>query len=615
MPATGLKMKISRKQPFVRSFAFRLALSYGAVFSLVLIVSGFYLTRYLEKQTFERLRESLSLQARLLTYVVTPETIREGNAERIQALTLSAGEISSARIVVVNQSGEVLGDSKETQEDPGDRETLAERPEIKTVLSGVSSSHIAYSKRLGAEVLYAAVPVKEGDSVVGAIRMSLPLKDIAEDLEDVRHPVWVGTAAGIALVFVLGLWLGRKVSRRISQMTWAAARYARGDLNEKVLIDGRDEIQTLGDSLNKMAQAIRSRMGEFEAERTKLSAILGNMSEGVMAVDKNRQVLLANPSAEQIFDVQAGAAVGKSLMSLTKKPQLDELMSRAIREGKSAVQEIEIVQPNGTRVLQANAVGFSEAADLVAGIMVLSDMTKVRRLENLRREFVANVSHELKTPLTSIRGFIETLLSGALEDVKTSERFLRLMEDDAGRLERLIQDLLEISRLEDKQVHLKLQAVDLSEEAAHAVEHLQPQLKEKAIRIENRISGALPSVQADRDRIRQVFLNLLDNAIKFNRPEGWIRMEAFLENGSVKILIEDSGIGIPSQAKGRIFERFFRVDKARSREMGGTGLGLSIVKHIVEVHGGEVACESEYGKGSKFYFSLPVFRDAAAFRG
>lgn len=615
MPATGLKMKISRRQSFVRSFAFRLALSYGAVFSLVLLVSAFYLTRYLEKQTFERLRESLSLQARLLTYVVTPEIISEGNGERIQALTLSSGEISPAWIIVVNKRGEILGDSRKTQEEPGELETLDARPEIKSALSGVSSSHIAYSKMLGAEVLYAAVPVMAGDSVVGAIRMSLPLKDIAADLEGVRHPVWVGTAAGIVLVFVLGLWLGRKVTSRISQMTRAAARYARGDLNEKVLIDGRDEIQTLGDSLNKMAQSIRSRMGEFEAERTKLSAILGNMSEGVMAVDKNRQVLLANPSAEQIFDVQAGTAVGKSLMSLTKKPQLDELMARAVREGKSAVQEIEIAQHNGTRVLQANAVGLSEAADLVAGIMVLSDMTKVRRLENLRREFVANVSHELKTPLTSIRGFIETLLSGALEDVKTSERFLRLMEDDAGRLERLIQDLLEISRLEDKQVNLKFQSVDLSAEAAHAVEHLQPQLKEKTIRIENKISEALPGVQADKDRVRQVFLNLLDNAIKFNRPDGWIRMEAFLENGRVKILIEDSGIGIPSQAKGRIFERFFRVDKARSREMGGTGLGLSIVKHIVEVHGGEVACESEYGKGSKFYFSLPVFKDTAAFRG
>lgn len=615
MPATGLKMKINRKSPWVGSFGFRTAFSFVLLFAAVSGISAFFTNRELERQNLERVRENLFTQTGLLLLIFTPETVLSSPPEKIQSMAEAAGNANSLRVTVVDALGRVLGDSRVKPTAAEERETVPLRPEIREALLGRKVSTVALSRVLREDALYAAVPVLQDGRPVGALRLSVPVRQVAQISGRQRRFINAVSAAGAFTFILLSVWLGRRLSRRVLQMSFAAARYARGDLDEKVFVDGHDEIQRLGDSLNKMAAALKGRGGEFEAEKVKLSAILNSMDEGVIAVDALCQVMFVNPSAAKIFDTSREAAAGKSLVALTRKPQLDELMHKAVSSGSSLEQEIEILQPAGARFLHAYAVGFSRAAGGVAGILVLSDMTRVRKLENLRREFVANVSHELKTPLTSIRGFIETLLGGALEDPKTCERFLRLMEDDARRLERLIQDLLEISRLEDKQISLKLQSLDLAEEAAYALERLQLQLKDKGLQAENLLAGAgLPRVSADRDRIRQVFLNLLDNAIKFNRPGGSIQIEGSFEGGRVRVSVTDSGVGIPEHARQRVFERFYRVDKARSREVGGTGLGLSIVKHIVEVHGGQVGCESEFGEGAVFFFSLPLSPPQSDFR-
>lgn len=291
---------------------------------------------------------------------------------------------------------------------------------------------------------------------------------------------------------------------------------------------------------------------------------------------------------------------------MTKKPQIDEMMAESIRSEKSFQREIEIIRPEA-KALRAYFLWVGSIEEEICGILVLTDITQIKKLENLRREFVANVSHELRTPLTSIRGFIETLLHGALEDPETGKRFLKMVDEDARRLERLIGDLMEISKLEAKQTPLHKERLSLETETAHAAESLRPLLTEKKISLHNHLEGKkLPQVFADSDKLQQILVNLLDNAIKFNKTGGEIHIEAEEEAGFVKVLVKDTGMGIPAEAVGRLFERFYRVDKARSREVGGTGLGLSIVKHLAEAHGGIAGCESEPGAGSTFFFTIPA---------
>ena len=360
--------------------------------------------------------------------------------------------------------------------------------------------------------------------------------------------------------------------------------------------------------MGQTISALREQIVKLEAEESKLSAILDHMAEGVIAVGPLKQVITINPSVEQFFGIRKELILGKPLIQVVRNQKIDEMMDEAIHHQIVASNEIELHHPK-EMVLRASAVGVSGDGGTIAGILVLYDVTEMRRLENLRRDFVANVSHELKTPLTSVKGFIETLSGGALQDSERSKTFLKMMEEDANRLTRLIDDLLELSKIESKELVLKLEPIDLKDEIEKAIRLFAPRIEERNLTIQNGLSAnRIPKVLADRDRLKQVFVNLLDNAIKFNKDGGKIIFKADVLGNQVKVSVEDTGIGIPEKAIPRIFERFFRVDQARSREAGGTGLGLAIAKHIIEAHSGTVSCESKLGEGSQFSFTLPAVR-------
>ena len=308
---------------------------------------------------------------------------------------------------------------------------------------------------------------------------------------------------------------------------------------------------------------------------------------------------------ERILNLRRQEIIGHNLLEVLFDYKIHAMLLDAVRNQQAATQELQWAGPPA-RSLSASVAGIQDPASAVAGVLVLTDMTQIRKLENLRRDFVANVSHELKTPLTSIHGFIETLLGGALNDRKQSEHFLRLMEEDTARLSRLIQDILELSKIESGQTLLTLAALNLQQESRKAVEKLRPALEQKKITIENKITSAIPEVLADRDKLAQVFLNLLDNAVKFNRSGGSIILSAEQSAGFVRVSIEDSGQGIAPADLPRVFERFYRSDRARARETGGTGLGLAIVKHLVEAHGGRIWFHSEEDHGSTFSFTIPL---------
>ena len=414
-----------------------------------------------------------------------------------------------------------------------------------------------------------------------------------------------GFVAGSFVTTLLFFLSKRQYWKQISGITRAVKRYTEGDLSGEITVQD-EELRDLIRAVDSMKSTLRAKAEETGGENAKVSAVLEHMAEGVIAVDASRRVLLLNPAAEQMFGVERSASLGRPAIEVIRHEQMDLLLSRALETQTLVAEEIEVFHP-AKRFLRAGAIGIKKTESPLGGILVLYDVTEIRKLEQLRREFVANVSHELRTPLTSIKGFIETLLTGTIQDPDRSAKFLRIMEEDADRLTRLIDDLLELSQLESKEITLKPEPVDLKEAVDKVVGLLDSRLKGKKITVQNHAwMDGMYRVTADPDKLKQILMNLLDNAIKFNREGGQINVRAAQSGERVKISVEDTGLGIPSEAIPRIFERFFTVDKARSRELGGTGLGLAIVKHIVEAHGGAVSCESELGQGSTFSFTLPA---------
>jgi two-component system phosphate regulon sensor histidine kinase PhoR len=361
----------------------------------------------------------------------------------------------------------------------------------------------------------------------------------------------------------------------------------------------RGQIKELKEALEEAARKI----GELEKQCGYTQTVLESMVEGVISVDRETRIISVNSSVEKIFGLVKKDVQGRFFLEVIRNNDIAEIIDKVLKNGEFISAETSLFWPI-QRIFQVNASSIFEKGRISGCLLVIHDITQMRKLEIMRRDFVANVSHELKTPLTSIKGFVETLLEGALEDKENNWRFLKIIQEHADRLDNLVNDLLSLSHFESKEIVLKKSPLELRQEATNVISGFKSQLKKKDIEVKNELSADI-AIIADKNRLGQVITNLFDNAIKFNKEKGFVRIYGEETNGKVKITVEDSGIGIPEKDIPRIFERFYRVDKARSRELGGTGLGLSIVKHIIELHGGTVGVESTEGLGSKFWFIIP----------
>ena len=365
----------------------------------------------------------------------------------------------------------------------------------------------------------------------------------------------------------------------------------------------RDDVGKLAESINRLIERLRGRIAELENEEGRIRGILDSMVEGVVAVDQDMRIQTANPAAEKMFDIALSNAKGRFFLEVVQNSDIAGLVAEVQKREVVLSRELNLFLPF-QRILRVNASPISESGKPGGCLLVIHDVTKMRELETMRRDFVANVSHELKTPLTSIKGFVETLLEGALEDKDNSRKFLKIIQDHTDRLNNLINDLLDLSSIESEKITLKKEDFDFRLLLEEVINGFSSQVKKRRLQIINELSAPLV-VRADRNRIEQVVTNLLDNSIKFNRENGTIRVYSQDTVDLIRVWVEDTGAGIPAKDIPMIFERFYRVDKARSRELGGTGLGLSIVKHIAELHGGSVGVESIEGLGSKFWFTIP----------
>jgi two-component system phosphate regulon sensor histidine kinase PhoR len=358
-------------------------------------------------------------------------------------------------------------------------------------------------------------------------------------------------------------------------------------------------------TLDDMALRVDEKVKELSQERTQLAAILSTLVEGVIAVDHGGRVLFLNPAAEAMFDVTSGSIKGRAVLEVLRHNALHEVIQQTLQEQRSVTQEITIHSPQ-ERTLMVQALPVSYGEERTGVLAALDDISELRRLERVRQEFVANVSHELKTPLTAIKGYVETLLEGALEDKTHNREFLKIIEEHSRHLSLLIDDVLDLSAIEAKRVDYRFEPVSVAEVTAKIIKGLAPMAKAKEVKIDNQLSEKLPKVRADKDKLAQVLMNLIDNAIKFNITGGRVEIDGISEDDKISISVKDTGAGIAPEDLPRVFERFYRADKARSHEIAGTGLGLAIVKHLVEAHQGTVTAESQPGEGSTFTFTLPA---------
>jgi len=587
-----------------KSFKLKLILSYAAVVFVSLGFFAFFLDRNLEKNSLQEIKSSLLNQAYLVESQIPKESLIKKDLNSLQEQVKSLGSKISCRITIVGSTGEVLADSEKLMEELPKMENHLDRPEIKSALFGGIGEIIRYSSTIKTDMLYIAVPIPATEGrIIGSVRLALPLVNVRGVLLTVRKTIFLALLFALGFAFLIGSVLSAGIIKPINKIILVSRKFAAGDFKKRIYHDAHDEVGELALTLNKMAQDIEDKVKEVNTQNQHLKAILNSMIEGVIVIDNKGKVVSVNPTIEKIFQVSKAQVEEKDFLEGVRNNEINEIVVSVIKEGKLVSGEIALNWPV-QRIFQVNASPLFSQEAISGCLLVIHDITEIRRLETMRRDFVANVSHELKTPLTSIKGFVETLLEGAIDDKENNRHFLEIIKEHADRLDTLISDLLDLSALESREIGPKKEKFNLHKLTQDILSGFKSQLKKKNIEAKNDLPVDL-TLSAEKDKIEQVLVNLIDNAIKFNREKGKIMIYSEDSAGGIKVTVEDSGIGIAEKDAPRIFERFYRVDKGRLREMGGTGLGLSIVKHIIELHGGNVAVESIEGLGSKFFFILP----------
>jgi len=581
----------------LRSPIFRKLLATGfLLIAVTLLVSDFYLTRYAAQRERRVVEQRLELAARLLAAEVT--SIPAPHLEVwAQAVALRA----QARVTVIDPRGAVLADS---HHDPETMENHADRPEVRDAYRGGVGTAIRRSHTLDRDLSYLAVPLQYQGQPGYVLRLAVPLEDVDYAVAAVHWRILSASIAAAMLALGIAYVFSRSFTRRINQLRAYAEGLAGERFSRAPLPAAQDELGALARSFNLMATQLRDLVDRLSQESARRETILASMAEGVLAVDSELRIVFSNASFARSVGAQIPTPEKVPLVDLVRDPGLREMLVRVLATGEGRTERLQLSAAQG-RVFEVHAAPLA-AGDGRGAIAILHDVTDLERLERVRKDFVANVSHELRTPLTAIRGYAETLLEGALADTENNRKFVEIIRAHAIRLDNIASDLLTLSELESGKPGPAPEPVSVRAALEAALGTVESEARVRGVKV---ICGRLEDAQVlgDRAHLEQALVNLLNNAVKFNRPSGEVNVEITRPVlGQVSIVIADRGIGIPSQDLPRIFERFYRVDKARSREVGGTGLGLSIVKHVVERMQGTVLVESQVGKGSTFTVVLPA---------
>ncbi len=550
---------------------------------------------------YSRTSDQLGAVARLVERDVRGSFATLSVAE-LDSICDELGRLASSRITFIAPDGTVLGD---TDEDPARMENHADRPEIQAALSGKTGVSIRFSPTLKSPRMYLAIPLVVNGQIIGVVRASKSVAEIDRTLKRVYFWIALGGLIIAVLAAIVGYAAFRRITRPLVAIKKGADRFAAGDLGYRLHVEGSEEIGRLAQTLNEMAEQLQERIHTITRQHNELEAVLENMLEGVLAVDVNERILKINRAAEKILGINAADARGRLVPEVVRSSDLQDFIFRLLRKDGGWEEEIEIhsddrwFQVHGTLLQDENG-------DRFGGLVVLNDITRLKKLETIRRDFVANVSHELRTPITALKGFVETLQDENYDSKEDAKRFLDIIARQTDRLNAIVADLLELSRIEQEAETggIELEITNLEDVLERAWENCRIRAQEKGIAIELDCPDDL-AAPVNAPLLEQAVTNLLDNAVNYSPEGAVIRLSVRETDAEIVIEVSDPGCGIEPQHLPRLFERFYRVDKNRSRELGGTGLGLAIVKHIALAHRGTVSVDSTPGAGSTFRIHLP----------
>ncbi|WP_054939880.1 two-component system histidine kinase PnpS [Paenibacillus ihuae] len=594
----------------MKPFRIRLTLIMMALIGISMIGAGITMATLFKDSHITALEENMSREIKLLSG--TFQFTDMNSSDAISYYTEHAkliSQLTNSRITFITREGKVIGDSEKNPLEMDNHSTREE--EVIAAKEGIGRA-IRYSDTLDREMLYVAGAVHSEDGFDGYIRLSMALDAVTEGL----NRAWMIMAGGLVLLFVAATFVSYKVASSMTspleQITRVARRITDLDYDARVPIQRRDEVGQLAKAINAMADSLQAQLKTIRDNEDLLQSVLDNMTGGIVMINAEGEFALLNRASERMLDVKNSEMAGHSYKELKHHYELARLIEEGVERNEPIHEERSIYTP-AERIVRLDGVPMVQDGSYRGMLFLLQEVTEIRRLEKMRSEFVANVSHELKTPVAAVKGFAETLLGGGVTDEKTARSFLQIIYDENERLNRLIGDILELSKIESKRVQLECSPVHLIEFFDSVLGTLSKVAEKKKISLSTNVPNEL-FIEGDEDKLRQIFMNLLSNAINYTHDGGSVKVTATNRQRTdgtetVVFTVSDTGMGIPRKDLPRIFERFYRVDKARSRSSGGTGLGLSIVKHLVELHRGTITVESDLGIGSSFILELPLLQE------
>lgn len=586
-----------------RPLRWQLYPSYLLITIIAVIALAWWAMRAQDRFYYEQTAQDLRVRAQLVEgQVRTP--VEQGDYETVADLARRLGQLTSTRITIILPDGTVIGD---TDEDPAVMANHAARPEIRQAVEQQFGTAVRFSNTLQKRMMYVAILLESGGRIIGIVRTAMPVTFIDEAKEALRLQMITGGLVVAVLAAVVSLIVSHRITRPLEHLRRGAQRFARGNLSSRLAVPKSEEIGELAEAMNEMAAQLHQRINTITKQRREQEAVLSSMVEGVMAVDRDERIINLNRAAADLMGTELNSAIGLTVPEAIRNTSLQQVIEETLRTRRTTQEEIVFSGGETERLVQVSVSILRDAEGHgIGAVIVLNDITQLRKLENVRREFVANVSHELKTPITSIKGSVETLLDGAIEDRIDAMRFLQMIARQGERLHRIVEDLLSLSRIEreSEREEVSLQTRSVCEVLRAAVVSCETKAREAGVEVHLECPDDL-TASLNAHLLELGVINLIDNALKYSESGRAVTVSARHQDGDICIEVSDEGCGIESRHLERLFERFYRVDKARSRKIGGTGLGLAIVKHIAIAHGGRVSVRSTVGQGSSFAIHLP----------
>ncbi len=592
---------------FRSKLLWRLYIGFATILFISTVIVGITLSRQLSENTLKEIQNSLSVRSEMLSEIAKDFLLTrpDSNFSAVtQDTVVRLGRATNTRLTVITPEGWVIADS---EEQPAVMDNHSQRPEIIEARDSGIGTASRFSQTQQQMLMYRAIPVMKNQQLLGFVRAAVPLTAVDQQLAQLQRLILLSASIVAIAALLLGLYFVNRVTGPLRSMTEAAEAISKGDYNRRIEVVYQDEIGSLAAAFNRMARGSAQRMDDITRDRNRLSSIFAGMVEGVVDVDEDQKIVHINQVAAELLGLSINGSIGKSLWEEVRVTEIITALEQTLETQKVVNTQMRRPSNEDDQVVNIYAAALqNEQGDSIGAVIVLNNISKLDQLERIRRDFVANASHELKTPITAIRGLTETILDDDKMPADIRQGFMEKVHAQSIRLSSLVTDLMTISRLESDHQEKSVNAFDLGELVRRSMADCTALSQEKQLQTELSLPDSAMIINGDAQAISQLVDNLIDNAIKYTENGGTVSVKLEKENNTAKFTVEDSGIGINPQDQQRIFERFYRVDKARSRELGGTGLGLSIVKNIAEEHDGNVTVASKPGLGSTFTITLPL---------